>query len=71
MWTEELAPWLRALAALAAFPDSTLSTYMAFNSHVPLQFQGIRCLILASASTRHTCGIQTYMQEKHPIHKND
>jgi hypothetical protein len=62
-----MARRLRALAAFPEVPSSIPSNHMATHNHLQLQVQGIP--VLASMGTRHTDGIQTYMQAKNLIQK--
>lgn len=46
---------LRTLVALAGDLDSILSTHMATDNHLQLQFWGIQLPLLASVRTEHMC----------------
>lgn len=54
---------LRALVALAEDWVSVPSVHMVISNYIELQFWGIKCPLLASASTACTCP-----QEKTPTH---
>lgn len=58
------------LAVLAASLGSAHVTYTPLTTVLKLQFQGLRCSLLASACLGLTCSALTYMQAKHAYTHN-
>jgi hypothetical protein len=61
-----MAQQLITLIALSEDPGLIPSTHKMAHKHLELQFQRIRCPLLASIGTRNAHGAQTYVQAQHP-----